>query len=90
MAIDALGNTDTFDYALRAGGKMFIKEYKDGAVPGEWTYLGETHNVTHNSENENVEIPNTEGCTQSIGSTAVKLSKLLSLKLLSTHPETWL
>lgn len=74
---DALGNVDTFDYALRAGGKMYIKEYSAlGVLPPAWTYLGETHNVNHTAESEDVEILNTESCTQSVGSTSTKSSKL--------------
>jgi len=74
---DALGNVDTFDYALRAGGKMYFKEYSSaGVLPDEWLYLGETHNVNHTAESEDVEIMNTEGCTQSVGATSTKSSKL--------------
>ena len=74
---DALGNRDTFDYALRAGGKMYGREYaSDGTTPDEWTYLGESHNINQNVESEQVEIMNTESCTQSTGASSTKSSKL--------------
>jgi len=74
---DALGNRDTFDYALRAGGKMYGREYSSaGVLPEEWTYLGESHNINQNVESEQVEIMNTEGCTQSTGASSTKSSKL--------------
>lgn len=73
---DALGNVDTFDYALRAGGKLYFKEWNSGVLPDEWSYLGETHNVNHTAESEQVEILNTEGCTQSTGKSSTKSSTL--------------
>ena len=77
MATDALGNKDTFDYAMRAGGKMYMQEYAaDGSLPANLTYLGETHNVNHTPTNEDVEIMNTEGCTQLTGAIATKTSTL--------------
>ncbi len=74
---DALGNVSTFDYALRAGGKMYAMEYaSNGDLPGSYMYLGETHNINQNVESEQVEIMNTESCTQSIGASSTKSSKL--------------
>jgi len=74
---DALGNVDTFDYALRAGGKLYGVEYaSDGTVTDDFIYFGETHNINKNAESEQVEIMNTEGCTQSIGASSTKSSKL--------------
>ena len=74
---DALGNTDTFDYALRAGGKLYGVEYaSDGSVTDDFIYFGETHNINKNVESEQVEIMNTEACTQSIGASSTKSSKL--------------
>jgi len=74
---DALGNVDTFDYALRAGGKMYAMEYaSDGTLPDSYVYLGETHNINKNVESEQVEIMNTEACTQSVGASSTKSSKL--------------
>ncbi len=74
---DALGNVSTFDYALRAGGKMYVMEYSTSdTLPDSWVYLGETHNINQNVESEQVEIMNTEGCTQSVGASSTKSSKL--------------
>lgn len=74
---DALGNTSTFDYALRAGGKLYGVEYaSDGTVKDDFIYFGETHNINQTGDSEQVEIMNTEGCTQSIGASSTKSSKL--------------
>lgn len=74
---DALGNTSTFDYALRSGGKLYGVEYaSDGSVTDDFVYFGETHNINQTGDSEQVEIMNTEGCTQSIGASSTKSSKL--------------
>ena len=73
MAVDALGNVDTFDYALRGGGKLYIR---DIGSTGAWDYFGETHTIEQDIETENVEILNTESCVQSVGKTTAKSSKL--------------
>ena len=86
MATDALGNVDTFDYALRGGGKLYIR---DIGSTGAWDYFGESHTVEQNIETENVEIMNTESCTQSVGKTTAKSSKLtLNFETDEYSPET--
>ena len=68
---------DTFDYALRAGGKLYGVEYAaDGTVTDDFIYFGETHNINKNAESEQVEIYNTESCTQSLGASSTKSSTL--------------